>query len=94
MPRKARQVLSGLRSKGFIEERDRHHIFLAYETVGGLRSEIRTRISHQSGGGDISDSLLGAMARQVRLSRRDFDQLIDCPLSREEYEKRTGLTDG
>jgi hypothetical protein len=91
MPRKAREVLGGLKRKGFVEEREGHHIFLIYETTAGLRTDIRTRLSHQSGGSDIGDPLLGAMARQVRLSRRDFDQLIDCPLSRVEYESRLGF---
>jgi hypothetical protein len=27
------------------------------------------------------------MARQVKLGRRDFEQLIDCPLSRETYDR-------
>jgi hypothetical protein len=84
MPRKVRQVLSSLKTKGFFENREGHHVILIYETKGGLTSEVRTRVSHQSGGGDIGDSLLGQMARQVRLSRRDFEQLIDCPLSRDE----------
>lgn len=90
MPRKAREVLSGLKRKGFVEEREGHHIFLIYETIAGLRTDIRTRLSHQSGGNDVGDPLLGAMARQVRLSRREFDELIDCPLSRQEYESKLG----
>jgi len=93
MPRKARQVLSGLKSKGFREDRDGHHVFLTYETTRGLRSDIRTRLSHQGGGSDIDDRLLAAMARQVKLTRRDFEQLVDCPLSREEYETKVGLCD-
>jgi hypothetical protein len=88
MPRKARLVVSGLKNKGFLEDREGHHVFLIYETVAGYRTDVRTRVSHQSGGGDIGDSLLGAMARQVKLGRRDFDQLIDCPLSREAYEAK------
>ncbi len=91
MPRKVRQVLSSVKAKGFFEDREGHHIFLIYETRDSFRTEIRTRVSHQSGGGDISDSLLAAMARQVRLSRRDLEQLIDCPLSREEYETKLDL---
>ncbi len=31
------------------------------------------------------------MARQVKLSRRDLEQLIDCPLSREGYEAKLDL---
>ena len=91
MPRKVREVLSGLKTKGFFEDREGHHIFLIYETRDGFRTEIRTRVSHQSGGGDLSDSLLAAMARQVKLSRRELEQLIDCPLSRDDYETKLDL---
>jgi DNA-binding FadR family transcriptional regulator len=90
MPRKAREVLSGLKRKGFIEEREGHHVFLIYESRAGLRTEVRTRLSHQSGGSDINDQLLGLMARQLKLSRRELEQLIDCPLSREHYEAKLG----
>jgi hypothetical protein len=88
MPRKVRDVISGLKTKGFVEDREGHHIFLIYETLSGLKTDVRTRVSHQSSGGDIGDKLLAAMARQVRLSRRDFEQLVDCPLSRQEFEAK------
>ncbi len=88
MPHKAREVIAGLKAKGFAEDREGHHVFLIYETRDGLRTDVRTRVSHQSGGGDIGDGLLGIMARQVKLGRRDFEQLIDCSLSREKYEAK------
>lgn len=88
MPRKVRQVISALTTKGFLENRDGHHIILIYETMEGRKTAIRTRVSHQSGSGDIGDSLLGVMARQTNLSRRDFEHLVDCYLSREQYETK------
>jgi hypothetical protein len=51
--------------------------------VHGKRTSIRTRISH--GAKEYGDSLLGEMARQLKLRRRDFDDLIDCPLTAEGY---------
>ena len=35
---------------------------------------------------DISDRLLSQMARQLHLTRRQFDDLIDCRLSQADYE--------
>ncbi len=35
---------------------------------------------------DLSDRLLGQMARQIHLNRRQFDQLVDCSLSQPDYE--------
>ena len=90
MPRKVRQIISGMTAKGFIEAREGHHVFLLYENSAGLLTDIRTRVSHQSGGNDVNDKLIGMMARQVRLSKRDFEQLIDCPLSQEAYEEKIG----
>ena len=43
MPCKVRQVISALKAKGFVEDRDGHHIFLIYETVEGRRTTIWTR---------------------------------------------------
>jgi predicted RNA binding protein YcfA (HicA-like mRNA interferase family) len=88
MPRKVRQVISALKGKGFTEDRDGDHIFLIYETIEGRKTTIRTRVSHQPGGGDIGDNLLGKMAKQTKLSRRDFEQLVDCYLSREQYDSK------
>jgi hypothetical protein len=59
-----------------MDTRQGRHIFPIYETRDGFRTEVRTRVSHQSGGGDVSDSLVAAMARQVKLSRRELEQLV------------------
>ena len=80
MPRKVRQVIAGLKSKGFVENREGHHVFFIYETIDGLRTEVRTRVSHQSGGGDISDNLIGAMARQVRFRPTRFRATARLPV--------------
>ena len=37
---------------------------------------------------EISDGILAQMAKQCRLNKQDFMNLIDCPLSREQYEVR------
>ncbi len=45
-----------------------------------------TKTSH--GAREIDDHLLGRMAKQCKLSRADFDRLIDCPLGRAGYEAK------
>ena len=42
-------------------------------------------LSH-GGNRDLSDRLVAKMARQCRLTRREFDDLIRCSLSQQEYE--------
>ena len=80
-PRKARDVEKALLCKGF-EKRESHHTFL-HLFVDGKKTRVWTKISH--GSKDISDPLLGQMSRDLAISRRDFEDLVDCPLSREEY---------
>ena len=83
---KVRKVKSGLRRKGF-EERDNDHKYFHYVTIKGVKTTITTRISHKSSGKDIDIGLIGKMARQCKLSIKNFVGLIDCNLSQEEYER-------
>jgi hypothetical protein len=45
-------------------------------------------ISHGIRGDDIGDRLLGQMAKQVRLSKKEFIELVDCPMSKEGYAQK------
>ena len=84
MPRKARRVESALLAKGF-RRLDSKHLKFRYHRLDGGRTPVRTLLSH-GGNRDIDDRLLGRMARQCGVSRREFLALIDCPLSQEAYE--------
>ena len=84
MPKDTREILSGLRKKGFVEKSGDHKYL--HLVVRGKKTIIHTKISH--GEREIGDNLLGLMARQVCLSRKDFLLLIDCPLSMDEYLDR------
>lgn len=86
MPRKHRDVRSGLQAKGFTADEQRRHIVFVYQDLRGRTTTARTLLSHGAGGNDVSDSLLGRMARQVHLDRTRFLQLIDCPLSRDDFD--------
>ena len=81
MPKHARDVITGLVRKGF-QKKENDHTFL-HLFVNGLKTPIYTKVSH--GEKQIGDKLLGAMARQVRLTRRQFLDLIECPLSETAY---------
>ena len=76
--------MRGLRRKGFLEANARH-LQLRYFSVAGEETEVFTVVSHGSDR-DITDRLLAHMARQLNLTRRQFDQLIDCSLSQADYE--------
>ena len=81
MPKSAREVTASLERKGFQKRGGDHAFFHLY--VGGRKTIVSTKVSH--GEREISDRLLAVMARQVRLTRKQFNDLIDCPLTLEQY---------
>ena len=86
MQRRSNDVARALKRKGFAEEISGHHVYYWYVTEDGLRSAVNTRISH-GGSHDIGDTLLGLMAKQCKLPKRHFVELVDCTLDQPGYEK-------
>lgn len=91
MPRKARDIEIALMAKGFEKEEARKHVFFIYLDEDGKQTVIRTHLSYQAGGTDVSENLLGKMAKQVNLESQDFRRLIDCPMSNKDYAERIRL---
>ena len=85
MPRKQAEVERSLKAKGFNPTSGDHNYFL-YVSTAGKKTAVFTKTSH--GAKEIGDNLLAKMARQCKLSRSEFDLLIDCPLDRETYESK------
>ena len=86
-------VERGLLRKGF-RLTDTHHRRFVYHTLDGEEPQPVTTIMSHGADRDISDQLLAKMARQLFLTRRQFDDLIDCRLSQADYEamlRRDGL---
>ena len=82
MPQKARDVKRALTQKGFAESKKRdHHVYFLVH--GGRKTNIATKISH--GHSEIHDGLCSAMAREMRLRNRDFNNFVDCSLTFEKY---------
>jgi len=85
MPRKQVDVEKSLVMKGFQASKGDHNYF-HYYSKSGKKTRVFTKTSH--GAREIDDSLLGSMARQLKLCRRDFERLVDCPLDRDTYEQK------
>ena len=85
MARKPNDVERSLEKKGFQRKEGDHHYF-NYYTTAGKKTKVFTKTSH--GAKELDDSLLGMMSRQCKLTRQDFDRLIDCPLDRDTYERK------
>lgn len=77
------EVEKALTGKGFRLVDTHHHRFI-YWTEAGKMTGVQTKTSHSHKVIDAKN--IGKMARQCRLSKSDFLDLIDCPLSREAYE--------
>ena len=78
---KARKILSGLEKKGFVQAEGDHTYLILY--VNGKKTSIRTKVSH--GSNEINDYLINKMSMQVKLERKKFLDLVNCPLSLERY---------
>jgi hypothetical protein len=87
MPRSKTDVESALEKKGFERTEGDHHYFV-YVRKDGKKTLAKTKTSHTRKMKDIPDSLLAQMARQVCLTKPEFLRLVDCPMSRDEYEQK------
>ena len=85
MPMERRVVEAALERKGF-EIKRRDHNFFVFRLKDGQKTTVWTKTSYGSGYKTLSDSLLSAMARQCHLTRGQFTDLVECPLSREAHE--------
>jgi hypothetical protein len=87
MPRDKSDVESGLLRKGFQRAKPgADHNYFVYRTLAGQKARASTHTSHGKGF-DIDDNLLAQMARQCGLTKKQFLELLDCPLVREGYEE-------
>lgn len=78
---KTREIENALIKKGFEENRQGCHKVYTYVS-GGKRIGISTMTSH--GNIEYSGRMLSNMRKQLFLERRQFDDLVKCPLTKEE----------
>lgn len=84
-PISKKEVERALTSKGFQETSGDHHFFVYY-TIDGRRTRARTKTS-RGGKRDIGDAVLNQMAKQCKINNSQFQDLMNRPLSREQYEE-------
>lgn len=80
-------IEAGLCRKGFKIDEKRDHNFFFYWTEEGQKTPVRTKTSKGSKYKRLDKTLVASMARQCKLTRKQFADLIECPLSRQEYER-------
>lgn len=81
-------MVAALESKGFkLSQGNRDHDFLFFGHQG-ITQAIFTKVSRGSAYKTLGDPLLSKMSRQVKLTKGEFLDLVDCPMSEHEYLAR------
>lgn len=83
-PRRPRELRTALDGKGFRPRENDHTYYHFYDA--GLKTGIWTKISYSRR--EYGDRLLGLVATQLHLRNAELEDLLDCPLSEEEYRLR------
>jgi hypothetical protein len=83
MPLKIRDLESSLPNKGFVAEDQKKHRYFKFK-YQDKDWGISTFVSH--GEKEIKDpTLIARMAKQVKLSKKKFEDLVACPLTFDAY---------
>jgi hypothetical protein len=85
MPLERRDVETALQNKGFVLNSG-DHSFSTYYTQTGQKTSVWTKTSHGSSHKTLGDYLLSKMAKQCCLTKGQFTQLVECPLTRDLFE--------
>jgi hypothetical protein len=78
------KIRENLPKKGFVEQVDRDHIFYHFH-YEGKKTRIRTHVSHGSKYKILGDHLVSTMAKQCKLTTKNFKGLAECTVSHEDY---------
>jgi len=85
MTRERSDIDAALLRKGF-EKIEGDHSFYVYWNISGKKTIKKTKISRGTSYKTIGDILLGKMAKQIGISKKNFLELVDCTLSQSGYE--------
>jgi predicted RNA binding protein YcfA (HicA-like mRNA interferase family) len=81
--RKNSKIQRALLKKGFEKVNTDHKVLIFYHD--GKKTPIHTKVSH--GNKEISDQLIGHMAKQVSLTKSEFEDVVDCHLQQNDLVK-------
>lgn len=86
---RVRDITQALKRKGMKPARPGDHSRFIRTTPTGFK--ITTMVSH--GARTIDDTLIGTMARQCNLTKAQFLDLVECPLSQEDWDAEIARRD-
>ena len=81
-----KKVLRSLKRKGFKQAEGARHTLLTYHDKEDKKPGITTLVGRGSGYKSLGDTLVGDMAQQCGLTTAQFEALVNCPMSRDEYD--------
>ena len=82
-----KDVLRSLTRKGFRREQRTKHTFFIYYDKDDKKAGISTFVSRGSGHKSLGDTLVQTMAQQCGLTQAQFVELVDCSMSRDDYDR-------
>ena len=86
IPRK--DVVEALCQKGFKENKSaKGHDHYRYYDLNDRKTSVRTMVSRGTKYKTLGNDLRSEMARQCKLSKKQFEQLVSCDLTRQSYEE-------
>ena len=83
--RSGRDIDAALRKKGFTRDSDGDHLRYFFTMPDKGKMRIMTLMSHGTFGETIGAPLISQMARQLRLTKKQFLELVDCTMDEEGY---------
>lgn len=87
------EVRRSLLNKGFQLTEGGKHEKYHHASSADRGTGIMTVVSRASGGADVSKFLKAKMARQLRISKSQFEAFVECTLSEDEYEELVRQSD-
>ncbi len=82
---KAKDIEAALLLKGFTKSDSKDRRFFYLDPRTNRKTMISTMISH--GEKEIGITLITAMARQMKISKKQFQSFVECNFKKEEYQK-------
>jgi len=83
MPAARDEIEAALKKKGFVLNDGDHRYFRLH--VDGRATAIFTKTSHGNKYKTLGDALVAAMAKQLKLTKKQFGDLVDCRMSGDAY---------
>jgi hypothetical protein len=85
MSLKRNKIDSALTTKGFDKVNKKKDHYYYYLMVNGMDVGIFTKMSRGSKAREIGEPLIGIMAKQLRINRQQFYNLVDCTVEHDDY---------